>query len=374
MHGARHRARVLRNTMDAGRDPVTEAAAQAQAATVDTERATAEAVTLRQVAEHYIANKKTRNGPLKPNTVRDIRKHLDRAFAAWADKPLRSITRAACERRHKELATTGLTGERPAPAQARQAFTVLAALINWAMEKFRIGDEPLVRENPVRVLRGQMAPPRARDLRIPTKRIGHAWEALRALRADPAQLPATHTQADALAFMLITGGRADEVLSLTWDRVCLEHDAGSWHLPTPKNGNPVTFPLSAPARALLAARTPRKGCPYVFPARSGKDHAGTPRGPAMRAVIDAAGTPQNRHSLRATFTTLALTELRIEKWRVDLLTNHKLRSDVTLNNYTETNDLRYLAEEAERIGAWVLAQADAAAGRNVVAMPSRKRA
>jgi hypothetical protein len=56
------------------------------------------------------------------------------------------------------------------------------------------------------------------------------------------------------------------------------------------------------------------------------------------------------------------------------LTGHRLTGNVTLNHYTETSDLRYLAPEAERIGAWIVAQADIAAGRNVVKLPQKKRA
>ncbi|TXI83478.1 MAG: integrase, partial [Cupriavidus sp.] len=351
-HGARQRARKLRNMMDMGRDPLAEQEQAKVDKVADAERSKAEGVTLRDVADHYIANKKTRNGPLKANTVRDINVHVEKSFAAWKDRPIKAITRAMCEARHAELARGGLTGERPAPTSARGAFVILRALINWAMDKYRVGDEPLIRENPVRVLKGQMAPPKARTTKVPMERIGHVWEALRTLRADPAHVDATHTQADALAFMLLTGGRASEVLGLTWDRVQLGDDAGTWHLPAPKGGNPITFPLSKPARELLAGRKRRPGCAYVFPARSGKGHAGTPRGPAMAAAVAAAGGHLDRHALRRTMTTLAATVLDIPLWRVELLTGHRLTGNVTLNHYTETSDLRYLAPEAEHIGAW----------------------
>jgi len=373
-HGARERARRLRRLLALGRDPLVEQQQARQEAQEDAERAAASAVTLRQVADHYIANKKTRNGPLKANTIRDINKHVDKSFADWAVRPVAAITRAMCEARHRELATGGLTGERPAPAQAAQAFIVLRALLNWAMEKYRVGEEPLMRENPVRVLKGQMTPSRPRTTKVPMDRIGHVWNAIRAVRDDPAQLPATHAAADALALMLLTGARCSEVLGLTWDRVHLGEDEGWLHLPTTKNGNPVMLPLSRPARALLGRCKPRKGCPYVFPARSGSGHAGTPRGPAMVAAIAAAGCHLDRHALRRTFTTLAVTVLGVELWKVELLTNHMRSGNVTLDHYTEKINLRYLAPEAERIGEWIEQQAEVAAGRNVVSLPERRRA
>ena len=373
-HGARERARRVRRLLALGRDPLAEQQQARQQAAADEVRQQALAVTLRQVADHYIANKKTRNGPLKPNTVRDINEVVDKAFATWAHQPICSITRPMCEARHAELVKGGLSGNRPAPTSARGAFVVLRALINWAMDKYRVGDDPLIRENPVKVLKGQMAPPKVRTTKVPMERIGYVWEALRQLRADRAQLPTTHTQADALAFMLLTGARKEEALRLTWDCVTLGEDSGTWHLPDPKGGKPITFPLSKPARELLANCKRNLGSKFVFPGKDRKKPMGTPRGPAMAAAIAAAGCHLDRHALRRTMTTLAATVLDIPLWRVELLTGHRLTGNVTLNHYTETSDLRYLAPEAERIGAWIVAQADIAAGRNVVKMPERKRA
>lgn len=371
---AREQARRIRRQMAEGRDPIVvlaEAAASRQAAA---ERSEAESVTLRQVADHYIANKKTRNGPLKPNTIRDINEVVDKAFATWAHRPIRSITRPMCEARHAELVKGGLNGDRPAPTTARGAFVILRALINWAMDKYRVGDEPLIRENPVKVLKGQMVPPKVRTTKVPMERVGRVWEALRRLRADAAQLPTTHTQADALAFMMLTGARKEEALGLTWDRVSLNDDLGTWHLPDPKGGKPLTFPLSNAARELLAGRMRGPHSRFVFPGKDRKKPMGTPRGPAMTAAIEAAGCHLDRHALRRTMTTLAATVLNIPLWKVELLTGHRLTGNVTLNHYTETSDLRYLAPEADLIGAWIVEQADIAAGRNVVDMPSRKRA
>lgn len=372
---AREQARRMRLQMKNGLDPLQVQVEAVAAKQASIERNAAEAVTLREVADQYIANKKTRNGPLKANTIRDINAHVDKSFATWANAPIKDITEEMCKQRHHELATRGLTGKRPAPHRARGAFVILRALCNYAIAKIRVNGKKLMTENPANVLNGDMAPPKVRTTKVPMERVGHVWEALRKVRADPAKMPATHTQADALALTLLFGGRASEVLELTWDRVHLEEDAGWLHLPTPKNSNPVTLPLSKPARALLAARTPRKGCPYVFPARSGKGHASTPRGPAMAAAIAAAGCHLNRHALRRTFTTLAVTVLGIELWKIQLLTNHlSTGGNVTLDHYVERNDLRYLAPEAERIGAWIVEQATIASGANVVQLGKKKRA
>lgn len=362
-HGARRRALGLRRMLELGRNPIDEReqahAAREQAA----ERDKAEAVTLNDVKRHYVANKKTKNGPLKAKTKADIERHVAKSFAAWADKPVKDITRDDCERRYRELSTGGLTGKRAAPAQATQAFVILRALLNWAQEKFRANGKPIIDENPVRVLKGTLHPAKVRTGRVPIDRVGAAWAALRERRTDEGRLPSDHTGADLVMFLLCTGARIGEATALTWDRVELGEDAGTWHLPTPKNGNPVWLPLSAPARAMLAARPRAKNNPYVFPARICKGHMVDVRGP-MEVLSDAAGVRLTPHDLRRTFIAIGI-KLGIEMFKLELLTNH-VPTAVTLVHYTERSDLRYLAAEVEQIGAFIVNQASTAARGNVV--------
>lgn len=363
-HGARVRALTLRRMLDLGRNPLKERA-QAQAAkTAAAERDKAEAVTLHDVMKHYVANKKTKNGPLKPKSVADIERHVTKSFEAWKDMPVKDISRDMCEQRYKALSTGGLHGKRPAPAQAVQAFVILRALLNWAQEKYRANGKPIIEENPVRVLKGTLHPAKVRTGRVPVDRVGASWLALRNRRTDIGRTFSDHTGADLVMFLLLTGARISEATGLTWDRVQLDEDAGTWHLPNPKNSNAVTLPLSAPARAMLAARKRVKGNPYVFPARTGDGHMVDVRGP-MTVLSDAAGLRLTPHDCRRTFIAIGI-KLGIEMYKLELLTNHVPTQSVTLVHYTERSDLRYLAPEAERIGAFIVQQAAVAAAGNVV--------
>jgi len=85
----------------------------------------------------------------------------------------------------------------------------------------------------------------------------------------------------------------------------------------------------------------------------------------MAEVSKLAGLHLTHHDLRRTFIAIG-QKLKIELWRLKLLTNHISGGDVTLDHYTETNDLRHLAPEAEQIAAWIVEQGKIASGANVV--------
>jgi len=338
---ARKKARVALISMDDGIDPQQEKKSKL-----------AQAITLRDVATDYCKNRQTKKGgKLKASSVADIEYHIQKTFGDWADSPIINITTEMCRDRFEEAS-------KKSPAQANQAFRVLRALINFSI------DEENPRLNPVATLSkkrlwNRIAP---RESRIPNEQIGRVWNMLMSRRGNEGVLTAGQTGADIVAFLLLTGSRWSEAAELTWDRVDLEKN--TWHLPYPKNHNPVTLPLSTPLQAMLAARPRIEGNNYVFFARSKvgslKDARFT-----MTEVSKLAGQHLSPHDLRRTFIAMGIRN-KIEMWKLKLLTNHISEGDVTLDHYTEKSDLTYLAGEAEQIAKWVIEQAAIAAADNVV--------
>jgi integrase len=169
--------------------------------------------------------------------------------------------------------------------------------------------------------------------------------------------------------LLLTGARLRELTALTWDRVNL--DEAWWHLPDPKNRNPVWMPLSTQAVALLEQRPRTKGNDFVFHSPcSDSGHIEDPR-VLMDKVSEVAGLRLTPHDLRRTFTTFGVTECGVDLYKIELLTNHKPRT-VTMKHYMETSHLQYLKPDAQKIGDWIERKARVAAavasGANVVAL------
>jgi hypothetical protein len=159
---ARDRARELLHSMRIGVDPIVDVAKQSHLA-----------VTLRQAIGDYCENKRTKHGALKARTHSDIAAHSRRSFADWLDTPVTSITRDACAKRFAELSKRG-------PTTANQAFRYLRSVLNYASHRHWVDDEPLLRHNPVDVLKYSWHPAKARSERIPCDRIGAVAHARRA--------------------------------------------------------------------------------------------------------------------------------------------------------------------------------------------------
>ena len=301
--------------------------------------------TLSEVAEAYI-----RDRTLKASSIKDINKHLNGTFKDWKDKPIAAITRDMVLKLFRKR-----SGE--SPAQANQAFRNLRALINYAMETYRPGNEPILSENPVNVISGakiwNVIKPKNR--KIPLNKVGRAWDMLKKMQEDPAQTMAFRSMVDAVIFALLSGARWGEVQTLTWDNVNIE--SRSWSIIDPKNKIPVTLPLNSQAQKLLE-RSPRmEGNSFVFCSnKSSTGHIGPGRfvTDQLTKALKVALSP---HDLRRTFRSIA-AELNIELWRTKLLMNHKMGNDITIQAYTEKEDLEYLRPSIQALGDWVERQGD----------------
>lgn len=334
---ARENAREHLRGMRLGIDPRIAAKVQA-----------AEKVTLRQVMDAYL-----RDRPLKESSKGQIERHVTTTFEAWQHKPITAITRDMVTKRFNEIRNHGLRGNAPAPGQANQAFAVLRALINYAIREYRRADgTPILPDNPVEVLHKKWVPLKPRKSRIPDAKVGAVWTFLQEARAF-AYNRDTLAGIDLVLFLLLTGARIGEASALTWDRVDLE--AGWWHIPDPKNSNPVWLPLSRQARELLTTRQRIGGSPYVFTTWGESGHIRDPRD-TMRKVSGAAGIHLTPHDLRRTFTTIGVACCGIDLFKVELLTNHVPKS-VTERHYLETSRLEYLTPEVQRIADWIEEQA-----------------
>ena len=348
---ARKRAQKTLTTMRVDGVDVTAAKrAQRVAEETSSAEAAAKSLTLRSVMEQYLRERRVADRPLKASTRREIRRHVEVNLADWADQPVAGIGREAVKERFAKLTAR-------APQQAKQAMGVLRSLLTFARDENAIGDDyPILAVNPVTTaLRRQMKPADGRQRMVPVDKVRAVWRLLSERRAqDPDVFGAVRTGLDLIAFGLLTGCRLGEAQNLTFDLVNLEE--GFWRITaeTAKDSRARTLPLCAAAVELLRAREARGKNQFVFPSRTvaGNEHFKDPRG-AMRLVVEVAGMHLSYHDLRRTFIAVAI-ECRVEKWRYELLTSHKL-TDVTGRHYTQTLDVRYLRDDIELIGRWISA-------------------
>jgi integrase len=327
-------------------------------------------VTLQQVSDAYVE----RPGKLKASSKMEMKRHVEKVFATWKDKPIVAITEDDVRKRHREMMERGLNGKKAAPASANAAMVTLRILCNFAGRQYRRADgSPLIQHNPVAVLKDHWAELGSRTRRyIDRRKIGEVWNKLVEARVNPKNRDAL-AAIDLTMFALLTGTRRMEGAALTWDRVNFDDEDPTncyFHLPNPKNGREVFLPLSSHAVDLLKLRPRTKGNPHVFPSWSKTGHIMDARAP-MELVSEVVGQHLSLHDMRRTFTNIAMRECLIEKFRTDLLTNHvPAQEDVTSRHYLDLCNLSWLQPEAQKIGNWIEDQARRAAaiasGKNVV--------
>ncbi|AZQ69205.1 DUF4102 domain-containing protein [Silicimonas algicola] len=329
-------------------------------------------ITLRELADAYLAR-----GLLKESTRRDMDRHIETAFKKWKDRAITSITPAECRALFEKIAAEGLRKKpAPAPSAARLYMVTLRTLLNFAIEEYRLQDgTPIILHNPVSILKRDLKPSPPRTEHIDKRQIGEFWNWLDDVRAEAINDDAA-TGVDFIKFVTLCGGRKDESRTLTWDRVNIDDDPTNcwWHIPDPKNKNPVWLPLSTQAVEVLKLRRGLSDSKFVFPSRGKLGHIMDPRAPFERWAKRTGMKRFSMHDLRRTAITLGINACGLDTAKLELLTNHVPQS-VTQKHYLQTSDLRDYHREVQAIGDYIEGAARIAAakasGANVVSLESR---
>jgi integrase len=213
---------------------------------------------------------------------------------------------------------------------ANNTMRVLRALFSFAAHRYETAGKPILTENPVaylsRLKAWQKLPRRQTVLTV--HQLKPWYEAVMSLEEE--------SRRDLLIFLLFTGLRKGEAISLKWNDVDL--DNGTVLIRDTKNRQPHMLPLSDYLQTLLERRSRSKNNNnYVFPGEMG-GRMSDPR-PQVEEICTNTGITFTPHDLRRTFATVA-ESLDLSWKTVKALLNHKMEDDVTAG---------YVVSEAERL-------------------------
>jgi len=374
---ARAKALALKAQMLGGVDPVEEDRQRREAKHRQAASDAANSTTLRQVLEHYLEHKRTKHGPLRPATQKDMRRHCQTNLATWLDEPVVTITRDKCHAKFTEET-------KRAPQQANACMIYLRALCNHARELHATedGNFPVLAVNPVSRLfkLRKPNPEKPSDTRIPLNKIGACWSWLRK-RATESRTENDRCAADWVSFVLLTGCRRTESASLRWSDVDFEGKTFTLRADVVKNHSELILPMSTVLCDLLKARQSpmpvdpkvarrrrvQRSAEYVFAGNGRKSPFITNAQTTIEGMAKMAGTHVHVHALRRTFDDMAM-ECKIDSDQRRMLLNH-ITGDVHARHYS--NSTKALVPAVEAVAQWVLNEAKVAeaieSGANVVA-------
>lgn len=330
-------------------------------------------LTFGQLKIDYVANKRTKYGPLRPSSKKDI----ERCLPEWDDILAAKITQLMCYEKFIEKSITG-------PTQANRTLKNARALFNFVMKKeFLVdGKNNVFTSNPVTPLfikdgiaSWNSAEPR--ETRIEKEKIGAVVHFLMEFSTNDNTSPTKRSGVDLILFLLFTGCRIGEARTLTWDKVDLSTDTPTFFLDPKitKNHNKRTLPISDPLLQILKRRKKYRieDNNFIFPSTSGSTgYIADPR-TLFKKISTIAGSNIHPHALRRTFDDIAeLDGIEISSDKKRQLLNHKA-SDVHGKAYSNNPNPETLRSAVQKIGNWIVEQGKIAAGENVIRMNESQR-
>lgn len=260
--------------------------------------------TLEEALERYLARAKLRSEHNKDIVGSQIKSHLK----AWLKLPLDEITRSMCVEAHDRISVERKGKDsRGRPKQiggqraANHTLKTFRSIYNHALKTFELPVCPTIAiewhpEEPPKTVINDFA----------------LWKkSVDALEND--------VHRAYYRFLLFTGLRREEAMTLRWDQVHDDH----LHLPTTKNGRPFDLPLLDVHHAIIDPMRIYRS-EFVF---HGKRQALHLRRPAE--------LPWSPHDHRRTFATVAEHDAGLSEGMVGHLLNHTPTS-VTGRRYSAT--------------------------------------
>jgi integrase len=314
------------------------------------------ALTLQKAFDDYLANKRTKHGPLKESTKYVYACEFKSCLRDWLDRPMKDIENAEkdVEDRHKRIS-------REEPGSANHVMRILRAVFNFAMNEsgddYRIGKQQIITSNPVKAFSKKHGWNKLAEKKIVIKdyQFGALFQAFRHLDHPIAT--------DIFQMLALTGLRTEEAASLPWKEVYWKERA--IRIAETKNHKEHWLPLTDYLYAMLKARK-NNGSRYVF--GTGPDtYMSDFRTHAHKVVQnckqvlaasddeDVAATAEEFafriKDLRKTFETVAARLL--PGYVAKQLLNHRDSSDVTQTHYIHI-DIENLREPMRVVNDHIL--------------------
>lgn len=264
------------------------------------------------LAEVWTEYARVRN--IKYSTLKNYQLNLYAHLHDWLNRPIDSFTKSQVIERHRSITHSH------GPSAANTTLRVFRAICNYAMAVVEDRHvRPIMTRNPASVLKEAMIWNRQKESirHLSPSEFPAWWESVQKIE--------NKTTTDFLLFLLFTGCRKGEALSLKWENVSLADHFVLF--PTTKNGLSHKLPVCSQVMEMLVRRRKLYGGYYVF------SQATNPLKPydykhyTTKKISTDSGLVISPHDLRRTYATVCST-LRFDILLIKRLLNHANR-DVT---------------------------------------------
>lgn len=284
---------------------------------------------------------------LKPNTLKDYNKVMNKYLADWQNKKLAEISRKMIQDKHKALTQNS-------PAQANLAMRVFRAVYNFAVEHY-LDDH----ENPILA---SVSPTKTLTAKKAWNKIHRKktyinedkmpdW--VKAVIEFESRGQSLETNKDFLLTLILTGFRRAECESIAWSAIDLKY--GFISSIDPKNGELHTLPMGDVLWAMMKKRRQQITGTWVFPSAKSQSGHIVNISKVREKINTQCHIKFTFHDLRRTFASIA-ENLDYGKYTIKRLLNHKDDDKDVTAGYIQVSDkkLRQAMNDIEIavLGQW----------------------